>query len=648
MEHGIGYKGGIKMDIETYALAKAYTDKEVAGGGAIKGKNCVITEIEDVGNTHIVHFQWTLDDGTVETDTMTVEDGDLVEASETNGNIKINGVETQVYDDTEIKADIDAIDDIISTDEVTKEGNPLNFTTLSAQNAKSTILSLEPIQDLHGYPNPWTGGTGKNKFDGVVELGTIGSNGEDVPSDNRCRSKNHIPVKPNTTYIFSINGISKNTNWVFYDGTKTKIDGMSGETFTTPNNCYYVRWFYDLTLYQQTNYQLEVGSSPTSFAPYENICPIFGRSEIGILGCGKNLIPLDITTIKSLNTGGTWSGNVYSFRGIVFTLITDSDNNVTAIKVNGATDEPVSFITFGTLSIPNGTYKVNGCPDGGAGNTYSILIQNNWDGSTYEDVFCTGSSDVSFTVTTGQIRLYGPRISGNTTVNNLIFYPMIRKSTESDSNFEPYTKSNDLTISLGQTVYGCHYSVEKGELVVDRAIVDLGSRTYEKSDDGYFFFRTNDFNFIPFDTSNPYAISEIYPLCTYIQWYNRSIEYGMVGINVNHVIYIADARYATEQGIKDGLNGVQLCYKLATPITIQLTPNEISLLEGVNNISTDGDKITLTYRDGSVATLGDLTSAVDNLDSKIEDSKILTDTATGDKYILVVTNGVLSVEQVSD
>lgn len=37
-----------------------------------------------------------------------------------------------------------------------------------------------------------------------------------------------------------------------------------------------------------------------------------------------------------------------------------------------------------------------------------------------------------------------------------------------------------------------------------------------------------------------------------------------------------------------------------------------------------------------------------DLDSKIDESKILTDTATGDKYILVVTNGVLSVEQISN
>ena len=84
------------------------------------------------------------------------------------------------------------------------------------------------------------------------------------------------------------------------------------------------------------------------------------------------------------------------------------------------------------------------------------------------------------------------------------------------------------------------------------------------------------------------------------------------------------------------------------PITINLTPHTINLLKGVNNISTDGDKITLTYRDGSVATLGDLTSAVDNLDSKIDESKILTDTATGDKYILVVSNGVLDIQQISN
>ena len=61
--------------------AKKYTDLTVAGGGAIEGKNCVITDISEIPATvskpagQRVTFQWTLDDGTVETDTMDVFDG---------------------------------------------------------------------------------------------------------------------------------------------------------------------------------------------------------------------------------------------------------------------------------------------------------------------------------------------------------------------------------------------------------------------------------------------------------------------------------------------------------------------------------------------------------------------------------------------
>ena len=63
------------IDVKTLTLAKKYCDTEVAGGGAIKGKNCVIkskTAIE--GGTRIV-FAWYLDNGTEQTTTMDVMDG---------------------------------------------------------------------------------------------------------------------------------------------------------------------------------------------------------------------------------------------------------------------------------------------------------------------------------------------------------------------------------------------------------------------------------------------------------------------------------------------------------------------------------------------------------------------------------------------
>ena len=89
-----------------------------------------------------------------------------------------------------------------------------------------------------------------------------------------------------------------------------------------------------------------------------------------------------------------------------------------------------------------------------------------------------------------------------------------------------------------------------------------------------------------------------------------------------------------------------ICYELDTPTTLQLTPHAISILKGVNNFSTDGDKITLTYRVGEFATLGDLEASKAETDEKIAESQILTDSETGKKYKLVVANGVLDIEEI--
>ena len=63
------------IDNVTYAAAKKYTDKSIAGGGAIKGKNCTIDSISPITGGNRVTFKWTLDDGTVQTGVMDVMDG---------------------------------------------------------------------------------------------------------------------------------------------------------------------------------------------------------------------------------------------------------------------------------------------------------------------------------------------------------------------------------------------------------------------------------------------------------------------------------------------------------------------------------------------------------------------------------------------
>lgn len=63
------------LSLETLALARGYTDETVVGGGAIKGKNCTITDISPIEGGNRITFQWTLDDGTIRTDTLDVMNG---------------------------------------------------------------------------------------------------------------------------------------------------------------------------------------------------------------------------------------------------------------------------------------------------------------------------------------------------------------------------------------------------------------------------------------------------------------------------------------------------------------------------------------------------------------------------------------------
>ena len=61
--------------IEVFALAKGYTDESIAGGGISAGKNCTIDSITDITGGHRVTFKWTLDNGTVKTQSMDIMDG---------------------------------------------------------------------------------------------------------------------------------------------------------------------------------------------------------------------------------------------------------------------------------------------------------------------------------------------------------------------------------------------------------------------------------------------------------------------------------------------------------------------------------------------------------------------------------------------
>lgn len=158
--------------------------------------------------------------------------------------------------------------------------------------------------------------------------------------------------------------------------------------------------------------------------PYQNLN---GYDHPWVGGAGKNLLPI---TISSRTTNG-------------ITLTVNANGSVT---VNGTATALTNFILTSSLALPDGTYVINGCPSGGGANSYRLDVN---DGSIGQD---TGGS-ATFNVSGGTgIRNVRLRIASGYTVNNLVFWPMIRIAGLSNT-FEPYENICPIYPANGKNLY---------------------------------------------------------------------------------------------------------------------------------------------------------------------------------------------------
>lgn len=163
----------------------------------------------------------------------------------------------------------------------------------------------------------------------------------------------------------------------------------------------------------------------------EPIQDLHGYSKPWTGGSGKNKIPLTVDGIKSANSG-TWSGNSLTKNGVTFTILTDSDGNVTGIRANGTASANAELNLFANNSFPlsAGTYKLTG----GISSTIRIFYYN---GSQY---YNSQPDEVSFTLTGSESASRCTlTVASGATASNVVYYPMIRLSSVSDATFEPYT-----------------------------------------------------------------------------------------------------------------------------------------------------------------------------------------------------------------
>lgn len=332
----------------------------------------------------------------------------------------------------------------------------------------------------------------------------------------------------------------------------------------------------------------------------DNIRPITGRTGAGLVRCGKNLVRNTLST--------------HSKDGITYTANDDG-----SIRFSGTATKDIPFFLNIPASLKPGTYVISG------GLTHAGLQfrKDNADGSYGYHTTNTGTSSV-FTIDgteTGYACYF--YIRAGLTVDGTA-YPQIELGSTA-TPFEPY-QGDTYTLDFGQTVYGGKVDVNKGELVVDRGLLTLdGTESWGASTTNpctYYIAQSNNYELL----GNVYDgnfFDEYFHTCSH---YTAGAYVASVPNNACFIysgsggktIVFRDARFTTVDAWKEYISGqkihsgtpVQIAYKLANPITISLTPQQITALAGVNTVYGDADEITVHYNKSLNAAFEELKNAI--------------------------------------
>ena len=169
---------------------------------------------------------------------------------------------------------------------------------------------------------------------------------------------------------------------------------------------------------------------------------------------------------------------------------------------------------------------------------------------------------------------------------------------------EQGTAGSTYTTSLGQTVYGGTLDMVTGQLVVDKAMVDMGSLTWllNSSLNGKpaFYVRLNDAKTVSASSVADMTTS-CYSVISADNLYLQKDNTGIIALNGQNYLQVRDTRYSTASDYKSGITGQQLVYELATPLTYTLTPQQIKTLVGTNNVwASSGQIVNIKFTYGGL------------------------------------------------
>lgn len=458
--------------------------------------------------------------------------------------------------------------------------------------------TIEPVQDLHGQENPYPSGGGVNELPITKDTTTVSDVTFTVNKDN---GGNVISITTSGTasadIVFqcstglSIAGSNKKlTGCPSGGGDSTyymsaKLNGMwsashdngSGLGLYGTVDTVAIVVANGVNMNGKTFLPMIANSSVTSFAPYSNICPISGFSEAKVTRTGKNLLPMPITS-------GSYPNQV--------TITVNDDKSFYVSKPSGS---GWTTIPLATMMLKAGTYTLIENDDSDANCSINVYLA----GTTTSLTNTRYTKRRVFTVaedTKVDIN-YSRSASADNVLTKLMLFV---GDTATASDYEPYN-GQTFTIDLDGTRYGGTLDVRRGKLTVTYGIVDLGTL--------YWYADTNRPGVFYSATIQTICKPQGKLICSQYLWRNQGVpSAGNLHTADNTIsaypsygsgyIFVIDTAHAsdTASDFKTAMNGVQLVYELKTPVEVDVDPEAIKTVDGINNIWADTGEVTVTYK----------------------------------------------------
>lgn len=566
---------------------------------------------------------------------------------------------SDVYSKTEADALLDAkadAADVYTQDETdtlltdkaaviteTASGAIVHITDGAAAPVTSLMVGINPVQDLHGYDNPWPAGGGKNLVDytkGYIGFGyniAVGTIATPTVSETQLTVNNNVITFTGAAWVsltFLTKGLSSGTYHVHMNLTENSgsrmtiyvVDGTTNEILATTPSTSAIVYDSNQTISKDGDYiavyissnaegtrkvsdlQVESGNAYSSWTPYENICPISGHTQAIVTRTGKNLFDPDMITYgghmslvtdQSLPYYGFYNGYVRRWGNEFSGSAMCQTNGIVTVSA----DVMATDTTF--------TYKIVFLYDDGTSSESSNITATT-SPSRFSATSNQGKNCVGINITT---------IAGTNNAKGCIKDIQVELGPTA-TDYEPYT-AQQVTLDFGRTVYEGTVDVKTGTLTVDSVLYQVPRLTaisvnsgYIKSDacDGYIVL--NDPAPYPLTGAPNHPATGFY--CNQLAFINKgiwssvgypncfTINNNQLHFNIsNDLLGITDYTQETTATVKEKLlaylNGlydageyIYVVYKVA-PQTYQLTPQQLTTLLGVNNIWSDTGDVNIGY-----------------------------------------------------